>query len=58
MKSSGAEDQASKSVDSAGVTIKTNQSAESVPTDDPKGEADSAGIAICRIDEAGFLTGP
>ncbi|KAE9056674.1 hypothetical protein PF007_g31913 [Phytophthora fragariae] len=33
MKSSGAEDQAPESVDSAGVTIKTNKSAESVPTD-------------------------
>ncbi|KAE8887216.1 hypothetical protein PF005_g29374 [Phytophthora fragariae] len=39
MESSGAEEQASKSVDSAGVTIKTDESAEPVPTDDSKGVA-------------------
>ncbi|KAE9063134.1 hypothetical protein PF010_g29123, partial [Phytophthora fragariae] len=42
MESSDAEEQASESVDSTGVTIKTNKSAEPVPTDDSKSEADSA----------------
>ncbi|KAE9266528.1 hypothetical protein PR003_g32094, partial [Phytophthora rubi] len=57
MESSGAEEQASESVDSAGVTIKTNESAEPVPTDDSKGEADSAVTADAGSEEAAVVPG-
>ncbi|KAE8962634.1 hypothetical protein PF011_g29311 [Phytophthora fragariae] len=57
MESSGAEDQASESVNSAGVTIKPNESAEPVPTDDSKGEADSAVTADAGSEEAAVVPG-
>ncbi|KAE8958196.1 hypothetical protein PR001_g31119, partial [Phytophthora rubi] len=57
MESSGAEDQASESVGSAGVTIKPNESAEPVPTDDSKGEADSAVTADAGSEEAAVVPG-
>ncbi|KAE9279237.1 hypothetical protein PF008_g28418 [Phytophthora fragariae] len=57
MESGGAEEQASESVDSAGVTIKTDESAEPVPTDDSKGEADSAVTADAGSEEAAVVSG-
>ncbi|KAE9074470.1 hypothetical protein PF005_g25872 [Phytophthora fragariae] len=57
MESSGAEGQASESVDSAGVTIKTDESAEPVLTDDSKGEADSAVTADAGSEEAAVVSG-
>ncbi|KAE9092743.1 hypothetical protein PF007_g18375 [Phytophthora fragariae] len=57
MESSSAEEQASESVDSAGVTIKTDESAEPVPTDDSKGEADSAGNTDAGSEEAAVVSG-
>ncbi|KAE8960289.1 hypothetical protein PF011_g30149 [Phytophthora fragariae] len=57
MESSDAEEQASESVDSTGVTIKTNKSAEPVPTDDSKSEADSAVTADAGSEEAAVVPG-
>ncbi|KAE9160487.1 hypothetical protein PF004_g31162, partial [Phytophthora fragariae] len=55
MESSGAEEQASESVDSAGVTVMTDQPAVPVSTDDPEGETDSA--VTTSFEEATVVSG-
>ncbi|KAE9060833.1 hypothetical protein PF005_g22169 [Phytophthora fragariae] len=57
MESSGAEEQAFESADSTGVTIKTDEAAAPVPTDDPKGETDSAVTADAGSEEAAVVSG-
>ncbi|KAE9266487.1 hypothetical protein PR003_g32107, partial [Phytophthora rubi] len=56
MESSGAEGQAFESADSTGVTIKTDEAAAPVPTDDPKGETDSAVTADAGSEEAAVVS--
>ncbi|KAE8971427.1 hypothetical protein PR002_g26831, partial [Phytophthora rubi] len=52
---SGAGEQASESVDSAGVTVMTDQPAVPVSTDDPEGETDSA--VTTGFEEATVVSG-